>query len=110
MCAKDARLRLFLNTQGATSTPSAPQSDDGTAALKYVMRDGVKTYFVEVSGIDAVDFSKKITVTYGGSEITLSVLDFCGIVLKDGSTACTAMKHLSKSLIVYYNNAKAYFN
>ena len=110
VCAKDARLRLFLNTDNATSTPPAPQSDDGTAALKYVMRDGVKTYFVEVSGIDAVDFDKKITVTYGGSEMTLSVLDFCGIVLKTGSSASATMQTFAKSLIVYYNNAKAYFN
>ena len=60
-------------------------------------------------GIDAVDFDKKITVTYGGSDITLSVLDFCGIVLKEGSTASAAMQTLAKTLIVYNTNAKAYF-
>jgi hypothetical protein len=64
---------------------------------------------VEVSGIDAVDFSKNITVTYGGSTITLSVLDYCGIVLKDGSSASAAQKQLAKALIVYNTNAQAYF-
>ena len=106
VCAKDARLRLFLNTQGATSTPPAPESDHGTAALKYTMKEEAKQYFVEVSGIDAVDFSKKITVTYGGSEMTLSVLDFCALALKNGNTA---MQTLAKTLIVYNTNAKAYF-
>ena len=105
-CTKDARLRLFLNTQSATSIPAAPETDHGTAALKYTMKDGAKQYFVEVSGIDAVDFDKKITVTYGGSEITLSVLDFCALALKNGNTA---MQTLAKTLIVYNTNAKAYF-
>ena len=50
--------------------------------MKYTLSGGEKTYFVELSGIDAVDFDKKITVTYGGSEITLSVLDFCALALK----------------------------
>ena len=109
-CTKDARLRLFLNTQSATSIPAAPETDHGTAALKYTMKDGAKQYFVEVSGIDAVDFDKKITVTYGGSEITLSVLDFCGIVLKDGSGASNAMQHLAKALVVYNINAESYFS
>ena len=108
-CTKDARLRLFLNTEGATSTPDAPVAIGGNAALKYTLSGGEKTYFVELSGIDAVDFDKKITVTYGGSEITLSVLDFCGIVLKEGSTASAAMQTLAKTLIVYNTNAKAYF-
>ena len=108
-CTKDARLRLFLNTAGATSTPDAPVASDGNAALKYTLSGGEKTYFVELSGIDAVDFDKKITVAYGGSQITLSVLDFCGIVLKEGSTASAAMQTLAKTLIVYHDNAKAYF-
>jgi len=64
---------------------------------------------VELSGIDAVNFSKKITVTYGGSEITLSVLDYCGIVLKDGSGAGNAMQTLAKTLIVYHQNAVDFF-
>ena len=100
---------MFLNTAGATSTPDAPVASNGNAALKYMLSGGEKTYFVELSGIDAVDFDKKITVTYGGSEITLSVLDFCGIVLKEGSTASAAMQTLAKTLIVYNTNAKAYF-
>ena len=74
------------------------------------MKDEAKQYFVEVSGIDAVDFDKKITVTYGGSKITLSVLDFCGIVLKDGSGASNAMQHLAKALVVYNINAASYFS
>ena len=106
VCAKDARLRLFLNTKGATSTPTAPAADYGNAALKYVMNGSAKQYYVELSGIDAVDFDKKITVTYGGSEITLSVLDFCALALKNGNAA---MQTLAKTLIVYNTNAKAYF-
>ena len=109
VCTKDARLRLFLNTDKATSTPPAPVADYGNAALKYMMKNDAKQYFVEVSGMDAVDFDKKITVTYGGSQVTVSVLDFCGIVLKEGSTASAAMQTLAKTLIVYNTNAKAYF-
>ena len=108
-CTKDARLRLYLNTAGATYTPPAPTSDFGNTTLKYVMRDGVKRYFVEVSGIDAVDFGEQITVSYGGSVMSCSVLDYCGIVLKEGSTASAAMQTLAKTLIVYNTNAKAYF-
>ena len=107
-CTKDARLRVYLNTSGATYTPPAPVSNYGKAVLKYRIKDGVKEYFVEVGGIDAADFSKQMTISYGGSQITLSVLDYAGIVLKN-SKATQAQKQLAKALIVYNENAQAYF-
>ena len=109
VCTKDARLRFYLNTDGATSTPQAPQASSGRAQLKYTTVDNVKKYFVELSGIDAARFGDKITVTYGGSTIEFSVLDFAGIVLKEDSTASEAQKLLAKTLVVYNTNALAYF-
>ena len=109
VCTKDARLRLYLNTAGATDTPAAPEASRGKAALKYITKGGAKQYFVELDSIDAADFGKQITVSYGGSVITCSVLDYCGIVLGDGSSVSAALKQLAKSLIVYNANAIAYF-
>ena len=109
VCTKDARLRLYLNTAGATDTPAAPEASRGQAALKYITKGGAKQYFVELGSIDAADFGKQITVSYGGSVITCSVLDYCGIVLGDGSSVSAALKQLAKSLIVYNANAIAYF-
>ena len=110
VCTKDARLRFYLNTAGATGTPEAPRASSGKATLKYITRDGAKQYFVEIGSIDAADFGKQIEVSYGGSVIRCSVLDYCGIVLKDGSSASAALKQLAKALVVYHTNAKAYFN
>ena len=111
VCAKDARIRVYLDTSAATSTPAAPTASRGGAALgaqlKYTQSGGSKTYFVEVSDIDAVDFDKPITINYGGSSITISVLDFAGIVLANSSD--DAMQHFAKTLIVYNENAKAFF-
>ena len=109
VCTKDARLRLFLDVSGATYTPPAPVITNGSGALKYLMDGGVKKYFVEISGINAADFGEKVTVAYGGSTIRCSVLDFAGIVLKDGSGASAQLKQLAKSLIVYHQNAIDYF-
>ena len=110
VCTKDARLRLYLNTAGATDTPAAPEASRGKAALKYITKGGAKQYFVELGSIDAADFGEQITVSYGGSVITCSVLDYCGIVLGDGSGASAAIKQLAKALVVYHTNAKEYFN
>ena len=107
-CTKDARLRFYLNTQGATGTPPAPSASNGNAALKYTDKNGSRVYFIEVSGIDAASFNEKISVSYGGSDIQFSVLDYCGIVLKDGSTASAEIQQLAKTLVVYYENAVAY--
>ena len=110
VCTKDARLRFYLNTSEATSTPAAPTASTGNAALKYTLNGAEKQYFVEVSGINAADFNEQITVNYGGSTISLSVLDFAGIVLRDGSGASTALQHFAKTLVVYNTNALAFFN
>ncbi|MBE6818099.1 MAG: hypothetical protein E7517_04735 [Ruminococcaceae bacterium] len=110
VCTKDARLRFYLNTSEATSTPAAPTSNIGNAALKYTLNGAEKQYFVEVSGINAADFNEQITVNYGGSTIKLSVLDFAGIVLRDGSGASAALQHFAKTLVVYNTNALAFFN
>ena len=109
VCTKDARLRFYLNTSEATSTPAAPTASTGNAALKYILNGAEKQYFVEVSGINAADFNEQITVNYGGSTINFSVLDFAGIVLKDGSNASAALQHLAKTLVVYNANALAFF-
>jgi len=109
VCTKDARLRFYLNTSEATSTPAAPTSNIGNAALKYTLNGAEKQYFVEVSGINAADFNEQITVNYGGSTIKLSVLDFAGIVLRDGSGASAALQHFAKTLVVYNTNALAFF-
>ena len=110
VCTKDARLRFYLDTSGATSTPAAPTATLGNASLKYTMNDNVKKYFVEVSEIKAQDFGKKITVNYGGSTINFSVLDFAGIVLRNGSGASAALQHFAKTLVVYNTNALAFFS
>ena len=110
VCTKDARLRFYLNTSEATSTPAAPTASTGNAALKYTLNGAEKQYFVEVSGINAADFNKQITVNYGGSTINFSVLDFAGIVLRDGSGASAALQHFAKTLVVYNTNALAFFN
>ena len=110
VCTKDARLRFYLNTSEATSTPAAPTASTGNAALKYTLNGAEKQYFVEVSGINAADFNEQITVNYGGSTIKLSVLDFAGIVLRDGSGASAALQHFAKTLVVYNTNALAFFN
>ena len=113
VCTKDARLRFYLDTSGATYTPEAPSAVMGdtacNAALKYTMDGSVKKYFVEVSDIDAANFDKKITVTYGGSSITFSVLDFAGIVLANNS-ASAALQNFAKTLVVYNTNALAFFS
>ena len=110
VCTKDARLRFYLDTSEATSTPAAPTASTGNAALKYTLNGAEKQYFVEVSGINAADFNEQITVNYGGSTIKLSVLDFAGIVLRDGSGASAALQHFAKTLVVYNTNALAFFN
>ena len=65
---------------------------------------------MEVSGINAADFNEQITVNYGGSTINFSVLDFAGIVLRDGSGASAELQHFAKTLVVYNTNALAFFN
>ena len=110
VCTKDARLRFYLNTSEATSTPAAPTASTVNSALKYTLNGAEKQYFVEVSGINAADFNKQITVNYGGSTINFSVLDFAGIVLRDGSGASAALQHFAKTLVVYNTNALAFFN
>ena len=109
VCTKDARLRFYLNTSEATSTPAAPTASTGNAALKYTLNGAEKQYFVEVSGINAADFNEQITVNYGGSTINFSVLDFAGIVLRDGSGASAALQHFAKTQAVYNTNALAFF-
>ncbi|MBR0414960.1 MAG: hypothetical protein IJI67_07815 [Clostridia bacterium] len=109
VCTKDARLRFYLNTSEATSTPAAPTASTGNAALKYTLNGAEKQYFVEVNGINAADFNEQITVNYGGSTINFSVLDFAGIVLRDGSGASAALQHFAKTLVVYNTNALAFF-
>ena len=47
VCTKDARLRFYLNTSEATSTPAAPTASTGNAALKYTLNGAEKQYFVE---------------------------------------------------------------
>ena len=112
VCTKDARLRFYLDTSAATYTPAAPTAVMGdtacNAALKYTMDGSVKKYFVEVSDIKAAYFGDKITVNYGGSTITFSVLDFAGIVL--ASSDSDAMQHFAKTLVVYNTNALAFFS
>ena len=106
-CTKDARLRFYLDTAAATGKPAAPKEVNGHAAtLKYVVNEGVKVYYIEVSGIDAVDFDQKMEVSYGGSSISCSVLDFCGIAFTYGDTP---VQNLARTLIVYNQNAEAYF-
>ena len=106
-CTKDARLRLFLDTAAATGKPAAPVEKNGySTAIKYVVNEGVKVYYIEVSGINAVDFDKKMEVSYGGSSISCSVLDFCGLAFTYGDTP---VQNLARTLIVYNQNAEAYF-
>ena len=106
-CTKDARLRFYLDTAAATGTPAAPVEKNGySTAIKYVLNEGVKVYYIEVSGIDAVDFDKKMEVSYGGSSISCSVLDFCGLAFTYGDTP---VQNLARTLIVYNQNAEAYF-
>ena len=106
-CTKDARLRFYMDTSAATYTPEAPAEESGhNTAIKYIVKDGVKQYFIEVSGIDAVDFDKPMVVNYGGSSISCSVLDFCGLAFTYGDTP---VQDLARTLIVYNQNAEAYF-
>ena len=109
-CTKDARLRFYLDTAAATGTPAAPVEKNGYATAKTMTMgtdgEGVKIYYIEVSGIDAVDFDKKMEVSYGGSSISCSVLDFCGLAFAYGDTP---MRDLARTLIVYNQNAEAYF-
>ena len=106
-CTKDARLRFYLDTAAATGKPAAPVEKNGyAAAIKYVVNEGVKVYYIEVSGINAVDFDKKMEVSYGGSSISCSVLDFCGLAFTHGDTP---VQNLARTLIVYNQNAEAYF-
>ena len=100
-------MRFYLDTAAATGKPAAPKEVNGHAAtLKYVVNEGVKVYYIEVSGIDAVDFDQKMEVSYGGSSISCSVLDFCGIAFTYGDTP---VQNLARTLIVYNQNAEAYF-
>ena len=106
-CTKDARLRFYIDASAATHIPAAPYEENGhSAAVKYVVVNDVKHYFIEVSDIDAADFDQQMVVHYGDARIECSVLDYCTLALNTGNDA---LQTLAKTLIVYNTNAEAYF-
>ncbi|MBR0412232.1 MAG: hypothetical protein IJI47_01510 [Eubacterium sp.] len=110
MCESSAKMRFYIAVANE-SDPTVYDDPDVTLpeGATYVKgTDGAGKYFFQVNDIKPVDFDEQITINYAGASITMSVLDYAGVVI--GSSATTSqLKTLAKSLIRYNETAQAFF-
>ena len=110
MCESSAKMRFYIAVANE-SDPTVYDDPDVTLpeGATYVKgTDGAGKYFFQVNDIKPVDFDEQITINYAGASITMSVLDYAGVVIDSGSTT-SQLKTLAKSLIRYNETAQAFF-
>ena len=108
VCAPTSRLRLYINgyEEGkdlgdiSLSTPSGWKSSTG--GLLATKGDG--KYFIQVSDINAIDFDKPFTLSFGGATVTCSVTDYALLCVNSDETGTSG--YLGKALILYNGKVK----
>ncbi len=108
-----SKMRFYLSADEADTTlyndpvlnlPAGADWEKG-----YVMSNGLKKYYIQVNNILPDDYDTKLSVSYAGATIEMSVLDYAGTVISSATTSKDA-KEFARALIVYNACTEAYFN
>ncbi len=112
ICTSSSKMRFYftVNDESDTTYYGDPVITGPGASFEkgYTTENGIKSYYIQVNNIKPVDFDKKISVSYAGASISMSVLDYASRIISLSND--NELKGLAKTLIVYYQKADEYFN
>lgn len=112
ICTSSSKMRFYftVNDESDTTYYGDPVITGPGAGFEkgYTTENGIKSYYIQVNNIKPVDFDKKISVSYAGASISMSVLDYASRIISLSND--NELKGLAKTLIVYYQKADEYFN
>ena len=112
ICTSSSKMRFYftVNDESDTTYYGDPVITGPGAGFEkgYTTENGNRSYYIQVNNIKPVDFDKKISVSYAGASISMSVLDYASRIISLSSD--NALKNLAKALIVYNQKAGEYFN
>ncbi len=108
LCTAAAQMRFYYTAAEEPSEAPTLAAPDGVVAWNgHTNKNGTKRTFIQVDNIKPTDFDEPLSITYGGANITMSVLDYAGKLI--GSNASEANVRFAQSLIVFNREADAYF-